>query len=114
MVRSMTQRCRPNCWLDSMPLQRSGFRSVSHEPIWVGQPGHVPCPSGDARLEIPAVMRVVSRVVTFDHGLQREAVVDVGAGTSMRKGSPFASDKTCILAIRFARPAGLGPGYSPL
>ena len=39
--------------------------------------------------------------------------VDVGSGDATRRGSPFASDKTCILGPGLPRSTGLGPVCSP-
>lgn len=64
-------------------------------------------------LEVAASVGVVSRLVTRDHGLQREAVVGVGRGEADEEGQSVRVRQDVHLGARLAPVHGLGPVSSP-
>lgn len=53
-------------------------------------------------LEIPAAVRVVSRLVTLDHRLQREAVVGIRRGDADEEGQSVCVRQNVHLGTRLA------------
>lgn len=120
-MRSMPQRCRPNRWLDSMPLRAVRtpmFRPHSH---FRREARHIPFRMEALGLEVPAVMRsrLVWGTVIMDFSVRVSWVL--AAERPVRRGSPFAfggaprmqSQLGAISARRLPRLAlADGPQYS--
>jgi hypothetical protein len=69
-------------------------------------------------LEVAASIGVVSRLVTVDHGLQCEAVVDVGRGDADDEGQSVRVRQDVHLGTRLApvhgaRTCGFAPFFNP-
>lgn len=86
----MTQRRRPNRSLDSMPYGRCARRSASRAAGCAGQSGLGFVRKQALRSEVPAVVGVVSHLVTLHHRLQPFAVVGVTRGDADEKGQSEA------------------------
>jgi hypothetical protein len=71
------------------------------------------CPRGVAGLEVPAAVGVVLRLVARDPGLQPPLSWTLAAETPTMRGSPFASDRMCILEPGLLRSTRLGPVFCP-
>lgn len=114
MVRSMAHRRRPGRSLDSMPLRatwtpmrwpHSPFRrcGTSYAMSACGRPGPKQRPRRGACLVWPP--RTTGFGATLSWVLAAERPT--------RRGSPFASDRTCIPEPGLPRSPGLGPVSSP-
>jgi hypothetical protein len=121
MVRSMPQRRRPNRSLDSIPFAGDAY----FDPLPPQPSAQVGTVVGFVRvqalgLEVSAAVGVVSRLVTFDHGLQAFAVVGVACRDTDEKGqsvrvrqdahlgtrlAPVHGAWTCVFAPSFFSPA---------